>query len=153
MSKLIRKCPFYPCKERIEPSKFACPHHWQLLSKNEKDTIWEAFNAYQSDVLNIARLREIQQGVIDAVQKRSNMADLKPCSSCKAMIIWVRSAKTGALMPLDAEPNENGNVAIVDGRGHVISGDLFEEMLGGVRYTSHFATCPFAAKHRDKRGH
>ena len=51
-------------------------------------------------------------------------------------------------MPLDMKPVESGNIAIKDGVAHVMSGDLFEEFIDGVRYQSHFATCPSAEKHR-----
>jgi len=51
-------------------------------------------------------------------------------------------------MPLDAEPMESGNIVIKDGVAVVMSGELFEEMLDGPRYQSHFASCPDAQKHR-----
>lgn len=72
------------------------------------------------------------------------------CRSCRAEIIWVRSAKTQALMPLDAEPSEKGNIVLVDGLAVVRgNGDLFEPMLAeSPRYINHFATCVHAAQHR-----
>ena len=70
------------------------------------------------------------------------------CRSCGAEIIWIRSAATGSLMPLDAEPVEGGNVVVKDGMAHVMRGDLFEEMLDGPCYQSHYVTCPQAAKWR-----
>ena len=72
------------------------------------------------------------------------------CRSCGAALIWIRSDSTGALMPLDASPVENGNVVIKDGVAHVINGSLFEEFMDGLRYRSHFASCPAAQKHRKK---
>jgi hypothetical protein len=73
------------------------------------------------------------------------------CRSCNAPVLWVRTT-SGALMPLDAEPVENGNIALIDGVAHTRRGDLFEEMLpDGPRYQSHFASCPNAAKHRKKK--
>lgn len=70
------------------------------------------------------------------------------CRSCGAAILWLRSAATGTLMPLDAEPFEGGNIAIVDGKAVVFNGSLFETMVDGPRYRSHFTSCPNAAKHR-----
>ncbi len=75
------------------------------------------------------------------------------CRSCQAPILWVHSAVTGALMPVDAVPvSEGGNIVIVDDKAHVLKGDLFEELmpLETPKYKSHFATCPNAAKHRKK---
>lgn len=76
--------------------------------------------------------------------------DRAKCRSCQADIIWIRSSNNN-LMPLDAQPNPEGNIVIKDGVAHVMKGDLFEEMLEGERYMTHFATCPNSAKHRKKK--
>lgn len=81
------------------------------------------------------------------------MSEKGNCRTCKAPILWVRSATTGSLMPLDAEPVEDGNIWLVDGMAHVHHGSLFEEMLPeGPRYKSHFATCLSPELHRKKKG-
>lgn len=73
------------------------------------------------------------------------------CRSCGARIIWIHSA-AGNLMPLDAEPVENGNLCIIDGKAHAIKNDLFDPMLPqGPRYQSHFATCSSPELHRKKK--
>lgn len=79
------------------------------------------------------------------------MPDADKCRSCSADILWVKSASTGNVMPLDATPVPNGNIAIVAGKAVVLRGDLFEESLGGPRYQSHFVLCPAAAKFRKPR--
>lgn len=73
------------------------------------------------------------------------------CNGCGAAILWVRTAATNSLMPLDAEPNPKGNVVIKDGLAHTLNGSLFEPMLDGERYMPHHATCPHAAKYRKKK--
>lgn len=72
------------------------------------------------------------------------------CRSCGAPMLWVRSATTGSLMPLDAEPCEDGNITLVDGLAHVHGKTLFEEPTSPdeARYKSHFATCSNPAQHR-----
>lgn len=70
------------------------------------------------------------------------------CRSCGAQIIWIRSAKTDNLLPLDAEPVPDGNTYILDGKAVIQKGDIFDEMIDGPRYKSHFATCPNAQQHR-----
>lgn len=68
-------------------------------------------------------------------------------------------ASSGKKMPLDPEPNaEKGNVAIIeggeyDGKGTIITGPLLQQARdnGDTLYTSHFFTCPYAAKHRKGR--
>lgn len=80
------------------------------------------------------------------------MPEASKCRSCGANILWVRTAATGSLMPLDAIPVPDGNVVIKDGVAHALNGrDLFEPMLDGPRYMPHHATCPEAAKHRKPR--
>lgn len=62
------------------------------------------------------------------------------CKSCGAEIHFLET-KTGSLMPVDAKPAR----VLVEQQG---------ETWYGVEdgYTSHFATCPNAAKHRRPKG-
>lgn len=65
-----------------------------------------------------------------------------PCKSCRAMVVWVEM-QSGKRMPLDAVPAANGTVVIgQDGKGYV------DRLPGRAKFVSHFATCPFAKKHR-----
>ena len=72
-----------------------------------------------------------------------------PCRSCGAMLRWVRT-RAGKAMPLDAEPNPTGNVVLgEDGTARVLTRKQVEGGgIVGERYTSHFATCPNAERHR-----
>jgi hypothetical protein len=85
-----------------------------------------------------------------------DLRKIEKCSACEAPIVWTETS-TGAKMPVDASPSEAGNVALfptVEGRWialvlgkrtHAAPGSSAE------RYTSHFATCPYA-EHFRKRG-
>lgn len=91
------------------------------------------------------------------------------CTSCNAGIVWTVSEATGKRSPIDAEPVPNGNLRIVEQPpgparpgGHVdrlpptirVAGatvDLLDPTDDGVRYVSHFATCPQAAEHRRRK--
>ena len=74
------------------------------------------------------------------------------CSTCNASIIWVVTA-SGAKMPIDTLPREDGNI-IFDGPtpDHVRvlkkteQGDLF--YADKQRFLSHYATCPDRREHR-----
>ena len=63
------------------------------------------------------------------------------CSTCGAPIAWVVMRGTGKRMPLDADFAKN--VIVLNQKG--------EGMLAKRAYTSHFATCKDADKHRRKR--
>lgn len=83
------------------------------------------------------------------------------CKSCQRAIFWVKM-HTGKTMPLDFTPDpERGNVVIdKDGLGTVLSKTAAEQArfanteaaANGTEqqrlFTSHFATCEFAASHR-----
>ena len=70
---------------------------------------------------------------------------------CGKPIYWIRM-ESGNLMPLNREPDaEKGNIVVLDGVGVTLKGDLFEGMVDGPRYTSHFMDCPNAKKHRKKK--
>lgn len=73
------------------------------------------------------------------------------CKSCSGAIEWA-ILPTGKLMPLDAQPVADGNIAARrDDRGDLVARVLKvgEQPADGERRgTSHFATCPNAAAHR-----
>ncbi len=80
------------------------------------------------------------------------MRTVANCSSCKAEIFWAVTANVKRI-PIDAKPDPKGRIRIEDVgpgnyRAHVekeVGATLFAE---GDRFTSHFATCPDAAKFR-----
>lgn len=71
--------------------------------------------------------------------------DMIPCRACRATVLWVRMP-SGKVMPVDPEPDDDGNVAAMrDGRGvwigHVLAAG--ERTLPyEKRFMTHFATCP-----------
>lgn len=67
------------------------------------------------------------------------------CRSCDAEILWRRTA-AGQRIPIDALPDPQGNVEILDSIEAKVHGGPVD---GG--HLSHFATCPDAAKHRRPR--
>ena len=66
--------------------------------------------------------------------------NLAICKSCGKQIAWVKMG-SGKMMPLDPDPQ---TVIIIDG-------EYYPEVRTNA-YTSHFATCPNADKHRKKKG-
>lgn len=66
------------------------------------------------------------------------------CKRCGAPILWVRTAKHGKSMPLDAAPVAVGNVVLRAGAAVVL--DLPDRDLalsrGETVYRPHFASCP-----------
>lgn len=72
------------------------------------------------------------------------------CRSCDAVIIGAITRK-GKWMPVDAEPREDGNLELTEGEPLpgvrvVKKGDP----INGLRYVSHFVTCPNANFHRQR---
>lgn len=53
-------------------------------------------------------------------------------------------------MVINADPVENGNIVIVDGKAHVLGKrDLFDAIVPtGEKYLDHHVTCPHAAQWR-----
>ena len=76
---------------------------------------------------------------------------MSKCKSCGKELVWVISAATGNVMPVDAFPSPDGNIVIQDGMAHVLGGHAHEGMLDGPRHKSHFATCENAAKHQKEK--
>lgn len=74
------------------------------------------------------------------------------CKSCGATIRWAVTAKNGRRIPLDPEPSLDGNLVEVasDSPGPVVA-KVAADAVAYPRYTSHFATCAFAAHHRKRK--
>jgi hypothetical protein len=78
------------------------------------------------------------------------------CKSCGAEIVWCVTEQ-GKRMPIDAKPSDQGNVCMFEcpetgtDMCRVISRDELATWSAdedGQMYTSHFATCPNAKRHR-----
>ncbi len=68
-----------------------------------------------------------------------SVAPIVDCNRCGAEIRWYRT-ENGKPMPVDADPNPEGNVILVDGYAHVLHKD--EEPPPGVaRLYPHFGSC------------
>jgi hypothetical protein len=66
--------------------------------------------------------------------------------TCGARIFFAATPPTpkkpaGSRMPLDPEPNPDGNVVLRDGYAHVLRKDE-QPAAGEHRFMPHFATCP-----------
>lgn len=73
------------------------------------------------------------------------------CRSCTQDIQWVRNARTDRPAPIETRPHPDGNIAIRDGRYHVLTGPALEAARDDpdtVLHLNHFATCPAAARHK-----
>ena len=72
------------------------------------------------------------------------------CRSCGRPIIWTITTK-GKRMPVDANPDPNGNIALdelADGTVRASVTGPSPALITEPRYMSHFATCPEAARWR-----
>jgi DNA repair protein RadD len=69
------------------------------------------------------------------------------CRSCGARILWCVAVATGRPIPVDPDPSPRGNIAVTGGEARVLKGEEFGSHHGPL-HTSHFATCPEAARHR-----
>lgn len=78
---------------------------------------------------------------------RFRLGTMSTCNSCGAEIQWLATCN-GKSIPLDVTPAEDGNLVIVDGVARVIKKGQDPQFK--VRWKSHFATCPNAARHRRK---
>ncbi len=69
------------------------------------------------------------------------------CRSCGAPILFARTG-AGKLLPIDPDPHDNGNVALVgDDRCAVLTVEARRAHKGPL-YRSHFVTCSSAAAWR-----
>lgn len=76
------------------------------------------------------------------------------CRSCSAPIVWCKT-DAGRNMPIDIEPADDGNIAVYtapdDDHLHAQVVRPGEPVAGGdsgLRYRSHFSTCPNGERHR-----
>lgn len=85
-----------------------------------------------------------------ARERRFKGPDVTRCSTCRAPIVWSRTA-SGKRMPMDAAPVEDGDFVFDDDgvvRRIVSTHDLDPHRD---RFHSHFVTCPDRDLHRQPR--
>lgn len=72
------------------------------------------------------------------------------CKGCNQPIIWRQSLASGKMMPIDPDPDPEGNVILsgIDGFRTLRSD---EDRRGMTIYQSHFTTCPHRAKFKRAR--
>lgn len=86
-----------------------------------------------------------RSGAWGAPQKGQRMA---MCKSCSAPMTWAKTT-AGRIIPMDAAPTTDGTWQFtVPGMVRFVP---LEGRAGLELYTSHFATCPFADKHRREK--
>jgi hypothetical protein len=69
------------------------------------------------------------------------------CQSCGTAVVWRKSAQTGRVAPIEADPNPAGNCYVNDDGTYTVGPC---DAPGSPRYLNHFATCPQAARWRRK---
>ncbi len=80
------------------------------------------------------------------------------CRSCQAPIQWVITER-GVMMPLDADPQPDGNIILTVSGARALSTEAKQNAVllaestdqALTFYRSHFASCPFAKRHRKKK--
>lgn len=77
------------------------------------------------------------------------MSVVVPCRSCDAPVIWATHVRTGKRAPIDAEPDNRGNV-ILTGTTYTVEANADRRaalVLEGVELrTNHFQTCADAER-------
>lgn len=80
------------------------------------------------------------------------MADRCRSHTCQAPLLWIITTNTGSRMPLDAEPNPDGNVDVLPAvPGQPRMGTVHSQpplMVEGELHMPHHATCPDAESYR-----
>lgn len=87
--------------------------------------------------------------MVDEDRHRARGGRVKACRSCRAPIVWAKSASTGKAMLFDAVPVDAGDWQFVDGQARRIAPG--EHVDPERRFTCHFATCPQADEWRGAR--
>jgi hypothetical protein len=67
------------------------------------------------------------------------------CKSCGAHVVWAKTA-SGKSMPVDATPNDAGNLVLDGDRVQVVKSIADDRP----RHTSHFVTCPQSDRWRKR---
>lgn len=105
-------------------------------------------NMRRSSAKSVAKIINRQQrgGPWGGPKKGQRMAT---CKSCGATMTWAKTT-AGRIIPMDALPTPEGTWYYASA-GMVRFVPLEGRTAGLELYTSHFATCPFADKHRREK--
>lgn len=74
------------------------------------------------------------------------------CKSCGRSILWLKHERTGKVAPIDQMATAEGNILIDEERGtyRILTTHTERAEYIGRLHMPHFATCPFAARHKRK---
>jgi hypothetical protein len=75
---------------------------------------------------------------------------LEKCRSCSAWIFWAKNEKSGKAMPIDHAPVAGGNLVVSDTAAGVFVKHDTAPDVPGLKYVSHFVTCPDRLKWRKR---
>lgn len=95
-----------------------------------------------------ARAQWIVDRIPGALQ-RQNVA-FKRCEKCQAPIFFVQTER-GKWTPLDVEPTSDGMYILREVNGSAVAMWIGKSPTNDKRFTTHFATCPFAESFRNRR--
>lgn len=75
---------------------------------------------------------------------------MKTCKTCGAQIIWART-QAGTPIPIDTQASVAGKFILVDVAPDRVEAHPAPDCFVGLRFDTHFATCPDADEHRKPR--
>lgn len=103
-------------------------------------------NMRRSSAKSVAKIINRQRGGAWGAPERGQR--MATCKSCSAPMTWAKTT-AGRIIPMDAAPTADGTWQFtVPGMVRFVP---LEGRAGLELYTSHFATCPFADKHRREK--
>jgi len=72
------------------------------------------------------------------------------CEKCGKAILWLNHKTSGRPAPIEAEPNEKGNILIKGNEYRVAKRDEIQKAneIGHPLFLNHFAACEFAQSFR-----
>lgn len=87
-----------------------------------------------------------------AASYRALQPHVMACRSCKAPMFFAKVASIGKAIPIEAAPASDGNIVLLDPRTCIVLGPEDAAAETGLKYRTHFMTCPNAKGWRRKRG-
>lgn len=154
-------CAAGPCTLRIAASKLMCSPHWAMVPPDVQKAVYATWA--RGIGAGSAGHRKAVKAAINAVdaqlagqppRPKGTPAAAKRCQWCPALIITAATERAKT-MPLDPEPNPDGNVAVhADAMGNLHCRVLRkgEEPLDyETRYMPHWATCTRAGQARRRK--
>lgn len=88
----MRQCPFPGCSEQIADDRFACRHHWHMMSEAHRVKAHALYENYKAGIIGLETLRDEQAKIVKKYAT-DNLSNQALVTLARAFLIFLAKRK------------------------------------------------------------